>query len=140
MFFLFFINRQISFFMARLITKKRENANGDLIRFHAPKKTIWVFSLCLLVIVTCGVFSLNYAGIAAWNVLIICAILFLAQGGGIVLHYLTRRPMSIFMRLLCVILFVFFVFSPGINMAVIAALVLLGIAENWLPLRVSKEQ
>jgi hypothetical protein len=43
------------------------------------------------------------------------------------------------MRLLGSLLFVFLVFSPGFNLAAIAALVLLGIAENWLPLRVSKE-
>ena len=140
MFSLLFISRQFSFIMTRLIMRRRENANGDLIRFHAPRRTIWVFSLCLPVIVACGVFSLNFAGIAAWNVLIICAILFLAQGGGIALHYLTRRPLPVFMRLLCCVLFVFLIFSPGINFAVIAALVLLGIAENWLPLRVSKEQ
>jgi len=139
LFFLFFINRQIAFIMARLIMKKQENVNGDLIRFHAPQKTIWFFSLCLPVIVACGVFSLNYIGIAAWNVLIICAILFLAQGGGIVLHFLARRPIPVFMRLLGSLLFVFLLFSPGINLVAIAALVLLGIAENWLPLRMSKE-
>jgi hypothetical protein len=139
MFFLFFMSRQAAFILARLIMKKHENTNGDLIRFHAPKRSIWVFSLCLLVIVAGGVFSLKYTGIAAWNVLIICAILFLAQGGGIVLHYLTRRPIPLFMRLLGSLLFVFLVFSPGFNLVAIAALVLLGIAENWLPLRVSKE-
>jgi len=139
LFFLFFINRQIALIMARLIMKKQENVNGDLIRFHAPKKTIWVFSFCLPVIVAGGVFSLNYIGIAAWNVLTICAILFLAQGGGIVMHYMARRPIPVFMRLLGSLLFLFLVFSPGVNLLAIAALVLLGIAENWLPLRVSKE-
>jgi hypothetical protein len=138
-FFLLFINRQIAFIMARLIMKKQENVNGDLIRFHVPQKTIWVFSLCLPVIVACGIFSLKYIGIAAWNVLIICVILFLAQGGGIVLHYLVRRPIPVFMRLLGSLLFVLLVFSPGINLAVIAALVILGIAENWLPLRRNEE-
>jgi len=140
LFVLFFINRQIAFIMARLIMKKRENVNGDLIRFHAPKKTIWVFSLCLPVIVASGIFSLNYIGIAAWNVLIICAILFLAQGGGIVQHFLARRPIPVFMRLLGILLIVFLLFSPGVNLVAIAALVLLGIAENWLPLRVSSEK
>jgi hypothetical protein len=139
MFFSFFINRQIAFITARLIMRKQENINGDLIRFHAPKKTIWVFSICLPVIVAGGIFSLNYIGIAAWNVLIICAILFLAQGGGIVLHFLARRPIPFFMRLLGIFLIVFLLFSPGVNLIAIAALVLLGIAENWLPLRKNEE-
>jgi len=135
MFFMFFISRQTAFILARLITKKQGNFNEDLIRFHAPKKSIWVFSFCLLVIVAGSVFSFKHLEIAAWNLLVICAILFLAQGGGIVLHYLSRRPISVPMRLLCSLLFVFLVFSPGINLAAIAALVLLGIAENWIPLR-----
>jgi hypothetical protein len=140
MFFMFFMSRQAAFILARLITKKQGNSNGDLIRFHAPKKSIWVFSFCLLVIVAGSVFSFKHLEIAAWNLLVICAILFLAQGGGIVLHYLSRRPISVPMRLLCSLLFVLLVFSPGINLAAIAALVLLGIAENWIPLRMSKEQ
>jgi len=139
MFFLFFISRQAAFIIARLIMRTQENANGELIRFHTPKKTIWVLSFSLLIIVTCSVFSLNYINIIAWNVLIICVILFLAQGGGIVLHYLGRRPVSIFMRLFGILLFVLLVFSPGINLAVIVTLVLLGIAENWLPLRKNEE-
>ena len=140
LFFLFYISRRIAFFMARLIMKKQENVNGDLICFHAPKKTIWFFSLCLPVIVACSIFSLKYIEIAAWYVLIICVILFLAQGGGIVLHYLARRPVPVFARLLGSLLFVFLVLSPGVNLVVIAALVLLGIAENWLPLRVKSEE
>jgi hypothetical protein len=136
-FFLFFISRQGAFILARLIMKKQRNR--DLIFFHAPKKIIWVFSLCLPVIVASSVFSLKYIDIAVWNLLVICAIMFLAQGGGIVLHYLARRPMSVFTRLLVSLLFVFLVISPGINLAVIAALVLLGIAENWLPLRNERE-
>jgi len=138
MFFMFFISRQAAFITARLVTRRQQN--GDLIRFHAPPKTIWIFSLCLLVIVACNIFSLNYIGIAAWNILVICAILFLAQGGGIVLHYLTRRPIPAIMRLFGCVLFVFLVFSPGVNLAVFAVLVLLGIAENWLPLRVKSEE
>jgi hypothetical protein len=141
-FFMFFISRQIAFMLARLIMKKgnAEPTGGDLIRFHAPKKAIWFFSICLPVIVVCGIFSLKYVDIAAWNLLAICAILFVAQGGGIVLHYLARRPMPAFTRLLGSLLFVLLVFSPGVNLAAIGALVLLGIAENWLPLRISREQ
>jgi hypothetical protein len=143
MFFLFFISRQASFVLARLIMKRRGNAKsagGDLIRFHAPRRAIWVFSLCLPVIVACSVFSLKYIEIAAWNILVICVMLFLAQGGGIVLHYLARRPVSVPMRLFGGLLFALLVFSPGINVAAVAALVLLGIAENWLPLRMKSEK
>jgi hypothetical protein len=42
------------------------------------------------------------------------------------------------MRLLGNFLIILVIFSPGINALALAALVLLGIAENWLPLRALK--
>ena len=72
--------------------------------------------------------------------LIICVMIFLAQGGGIVMFTLARRPMSPIMRLLCGIAIVFFLFSPGLNFLAIGALVILGLAENWLPMRVLKQE
>jgi hypothetical protein len=141
MFLLFFISRQASFLLARLFGR-RENPKGDLLGFYAPQKSIWVFSMCLPVIVICRVISMAPVEIAAWNLLVICVIMFLAQGGGIVLYYLARRPMPASLRLLTVVLILFLVFSPGINILALGVLVFLGIAENWLPLRkpaVSKE-
>jgi hypothetical protein len=138
-FFLFFFSRQTAFIIARLFSRYRRqqgnSATSDLMGFFVPRRTIGVLSVCLPVILLCRFISLETIEIAAWNILVICAILFLAQGGGIALCYLARRPMSLLMRLLCIVLFVFVVFSPGLNLIVVAALLLLGIAENWLPLR-----
>jgi hypothetical protein len=61
--------------------------------------------------------------------------MFLAQGAVIVLHNFARRAMPALMRLLCALVFVFIVFSPGINVIAMGFLVLLGIAETWIPLR-----
>ena len=139
MFFMFFLSRQMSFVLARLIRQQRGNSVGELIGFHVPRRAIWVLILCLPAVVAFRAISLEAAEIAAWNLLTICAIMFLAQGGGIVLFTLTRRPIPPFMRLLCGLFVVFFVFSPGLNMLAMVALILLGIAENWLPLRVIKQ-
>jgi len=138
-FFLFFFSRQIALIVARLFRRLSGNPSihphSDLIGFVVPRRAIWVLSLCLPVILLCRVVSLDIIEIAAWNVLIICAIMFLAQGGGIVLFNLTRRPMSFFLRLLFSFLFLFLLFSPGINVLAAGLLILLGIAETWLPLR-----
>jgi hypothetical protein len=149
MFFLFFMSRQTSFFLARVFSRVRffrknvpdnpgSNGRGDLIHFHVPQRAIWVLSLCLPVIVIFRVISLHIVEIAAWNLLVICITMFLAQGAGIVLYNLTHRPMPPVMRLLLVILCVFAVFSPGLNILAIGVVVILGIAENWLPLRRGK--
>jgi len=140
-FFLLFINRQTAFAFARLFRRQGKNIGGnDLIGFYAPRKTIWVLSLCLAVILLCRTIALEAVEIAAWNLLVICVIMFLAQGGGIVLFRLTGKPRSMITRLLCGLLLVFIVFSPGINVLVMGGLVLLGIAECWLSLRVKKQE
>jgi len=140
-FFLFFINRQAAFAFARLFQRQKRNTGGnDLIGFYAPRKTIWVLSFCLPVILLCRAIALETVEIAAWNLLAICVIMFLAQGGGIVLFHFTRRPRSMIMRLLCSLLLIGVVFSPGLNALAVIALILLGIAENWLSLRVKKQE
>jgi uncharacterized membrane protein len=143
-FFLFFINRQAAFAFARLFRRQgrrqRMNTVNDLIGFYAPRKTIWVLSLCLPVILLCRVTSLETVEIAAWNLLAICIIMFLAQGGGIVLFNFTSRFRSVIMRLLCSVLLICVIFSPGINMLALVFLILLGIAESWLSLRVKKQE
>jgi len=140
-FFLFFINRQAVFAFARLFRRQGKNIGGnDLTGFYAPRKTIWVLSLCLAAILLCRTVALEAVEIAAWNLLAICVIMFLAQGGGIVLFHFTRKPRSMIMRLLCSLLLIGVVFSPGLNALALIALILLGIAESWLSLRVKKQE
>jgi hypothetical protein len=110
---------------------------GDGLRnFHLSGSVIWIFSFSILAVVLTEITGLSIPGIAAWNVLVICGLMYLAQGAGIVLHFLARRgPL---MRLAMNILIVVMIFSPGINAFALGLLVLLGIAENWLPLRAPK--
>ncbi|MCL2762977.1 MAG: hypothetical protein FWD36_07225 [Treponema sp.] len=131
-FFLYFFSRQAALIFARLF---RRQGSNDLISFIAPRNTIWVLTLCLPVILIGRALSLTIIEVAAWNLLVICVIMFLAQGGGVVFYNLARRPMPLMLRLLCGLAFVFLLISPGINLFVIGLLVLIGIAENWLPLR-----
>jgi hypothetical protein len=139
-FFLYFYSRQLAFTVARLFPRYKRRPSGDLIGFHVPRRTIWILSLCLPVILLCRIVPLGVIEIAAWNILVICAIMFLAQGGGIVLFYLARRPIPVIVRLFCAVLLACVIFIPGINVLVFTVLLLLGIAENWLPLRVVKQE
>ena len=136
--FLLFFSRQVSLLLARLLRRQRETT-ADLIGFHAPRRAIWALTLCLLAIVAFRATSFEIGEIAAWNVLIVCAIMYLAQGGGIVLFTLARRSMPPFVRLGGGIVLIFLALNPGLYMVALGSLVLLGIAENWLPLRVIKQ-
>jgi hypothetical protein len=71
--------------------------------------------------------------IGAWNILVLCAILYLAQGGGIALYFLIRLPP--FFRIIVNLAILLLLLKPGINAMLLAILVFAGILENWVPLR-----
>jgi hypothetical protein len=106
--------------------------------FHVHQKVIWVLSLSLAGIVLCRKFGIVPVEIAAWNVLTACAILYLAQGIGIVSFFLAHVALPPGLRIGINILIVFMIFSLVFNVILVGAVVVLGIAENWVPLRVSR--
>jgi hypothetical protein len=136
-----FISRQLSLGLAALIARRR-GAGGPagvsvkpLKDFHVPPFFIWVFSFSLG-----GIFLFRIGGLSApetalWNLLTVCALLYLAQGFGIVRFFLSRRDLPVLMRFLLNFGIVLAILSPGINMAFLVVLTLLGIAEYWVPLR-----
>ncbi|MCL2319727.1 MAG: YybS family protein [Treponema sp.] len=144
--FLFFISRQISFFLARMFQRRKDpdtpgaNTPGlsSLGFFHVAPSMIWVFSGSLLLVVLVRMVKLEVPEIILWNVLIFCVIMYFAQGLGILQFFLVRPRVTPFLKLLFVILFIILLFSPGINAVLLGGIVLLGIAENWVPLRVPK--
>jgi hypothetical protein len=139
--FLFFISRQAALFLAWIIRRVRPAgaSSGSLRGFHAPAPTIWVLSLALGLILVSRVLGTELLETIAWNVLTLCVTLFLAQGGGIVLFALSRRAMPPALRfLLNLLILLALIFIPGINAFALGGLVLLGIAENWVPFRAPK--
>jgi hypothetical protein len=135
--FFFFINRQaaviVSWFFRRRAGRER------LSFFHAPLRLIWVFSLSLLVIVAGTLFKRPYLEIPGWNLAVFCAILYLIQGGGIVLYFLARPELPLLFRSLANVLIVIVFLSPVVNGIALGVLTLLGIAENWIPFRVPRQ-
>jgi hypothetical protein len=108
------------------------------VSFHVDNALIWVLSCSLMTVLAGRFFAFPVVEIPGWNVLLCCALLYLAQGGGIVFHFLANSALSPFLRLGLNVLLVFLLLSPGLNVFVFGAILLLGIAENWAPLRVSK--
>jgi hypothetical protein len=133
MFFLFFINRQIAFSIASMI--KRRRIEHGLTTFYAPANTIWALSVALAVIVLTGIFKIEILEILAWNVFVGCVIIFMAQGGGILTYWMSLRSNAF--RLIINVLIIVVLFSP-LNIFAFAALILLGIIDNWHPFRITK--
>ncbi|MDR3145487.1 MAG: hypothetical protein LBU21_04355 [Treponema sp.] len=132
---LFVISRQLALGIAWFV--RRTRPAGNITGFHVPFWFIWALSCSLPGILIGAKAKTALLEIPAWNILVICSILYLAQGGGIVIHFLSRihRPG---LRFLIHLLLIMVICSPGINAVLLGALVLLGIAENWVPFRALK--
>jgi hypothetical protein len=134
----FYISRFIVLFLAGLI--RRGRVWPGLREFRVSPWLIWAFSLALGTVIFARLVKWQTPEIVAWNVLALCALMYLAQGAGIVRHFLTRRPISPGLRLFVNIAVIFAVLSPGLNGLLFGALILLGVAEHWAPLRVIKQE
>jgi hypothetical protein len=137
---LFFVSRQLSLFIARIA--RRPFPGGTIAGFHASPRQIWTLSFSLAALLVSRVAepfartAALFVEIASWNVLVICVMLYMAQGGAILLCWYSRRAMPPLFRFFLNFMLIIVIFSPGINAVFLAVLVLLGIAENWVPLRV----
>jgi hypothetical protein len=109
---------------------------GSLAAFHVRPEWVWALSLSLLARVAGLSVRSEPLEIAGWNILVLCVILYLAQGGGIAVFFLARLPAG--MRFALNLGVVALLLSPGINVVFMGALILLGIAETWAPFRASK--
>jgi hypothetical protein len=146
---LFTLCRQVSLFFARIIPGKSRDSSemlgvylqriNSLEAFRVHSQIIWVFSISLLLVVLTRITGLEIPEIILWNVLILCAILYLAQGVGVFQFFLSRPTLPPFLRLLFLVMFFVLFFSPLLNTLLLVGFALLGIAENWVPLRVPKQ-
>jgi hypothetical protein len=130
---LFYFSRQAALIFTWFI--RRIRPGRSIVRFHADFRLIWVFSFALLGVLGGTALRIPPLEIGAWNILTLCAILYLAQGTGILFYFLGSLAMPPFLRFLTRFLIILVLFSPKINAFALGALALLGIAENWVPFR-----
>ena len=143
---LLFAGRQISMALVRIVyrnsfrdTEGNPVKAGTFSSFHVHPNMIWVLSVSLPMIILVNIFKLEIPEIILWNLLILCGILYLAQGFGIMRFFLAKPAVSPFLRFFLPLLFIVFLFSPVINAVLLGGVVLLGIAENWVPFRAPKQ-
>ncbi|MDR0502616.1 MAG: YybS family protein, partial [Treponema sp.] len=150
--FLYVLCRQVSLLILRLPFRRTVTAssgtgafktpsheNYTLAFFHVNPIMIWVFSAALLLVVLTRILRMQIPEIILWNILVLCVILYLAQGLGIIQFLLSRSSLSPFLKLALTLLMVFLLFSPFLNMLLLGGFFILGIIENWVPLRVLKK-
>ena len=144
---LFAICRQTSLFLARFSFRKKDAGPSEasspkassLTSFRVNPRVIWVFSVSLFLVVLARIARLEIPEIILWNVLILCVILYFTQGLGIFQFFISRFALSPSTRVFFVVVFFIVLFSPYLNALLLGGLFLLGIAENWVPLRAPKK-
>ena len=130
MFAVLFLNRQITISSVFLIN--RIQYGRALKQFYAHPFTIWVLSGALAAVLLTSLFRIKLLEILSWNVLTVSVIVFLAQGVGIITHILSKRSLAV--RIAVSITACLLIVSP-LSAVVLVLLLLLGIAEIWLPMR-----
>ncbi|MDR0411643.1 MAG: hypothetical protein LBH75_06690 [Treponema sp.] len=129
-----FANRQIGIVISAIAGKKK--MSSGVVHFFAPPVIVWVLSFSLLsVIVFAKFIPVQPLEIIAWNAATMCVLLYIAQGLGIVMYFLSIPERSRWSRMAMTFLIVFLIMSPGINIIVFGVILLLGIAENWVTFR-----
>jgi len=128
-----FVSRQAAFMVARL-ARRIEGGSGDLIGFFAPRRTAVVFAASILAALAGGSLAIPALALAASNAALACALVFAAQGMGIALAALRHRRASALARALFGVLLAVALLTP-LGIVVIGALLAVGIAETWVPMR-----
>jgi len=132
------VNRQFGLLFSRIFRHDRVLQTGNFLGFRAPFMFIWVLSFSLGAILIGRIWKIELLDICGWNILALSAILFFVQGAAIVMHMILRLPPML--RIIINVGIIYLFFRPGVNQVLAGLLVLLGIAENWVPFRVPKQQ
>lgn len=128
----------VSLRIARMVAAFRRpslrSIGGFLLYRNAPY-LVWLLIASLLGVVGAERLGGEAAIALSWNVMLLCVLLYAAQGAAVVMYNLSRPGIPALVRSMIVFAAVLIVFRPGINAAVAVALAVVGVAENWLPLR-----
>jgi hypothetical protein len=128
-----FASRQVSIFLIGFFGAKRRSK--VFMDFHVDPRLVMILGFSVLLLTVSSLFRLSGLSIILWNIVILCGMMYLAQGFGILRFFLLRLNVPSFVRYLLPVLFVFLLFRPVINVVLLGTVILLGIAENWVSFR-----
>jgi hypothetical protein len=108
---------------------------GSLRRFRIDPAFVWVASVSGAALLAGLVLKLTVLEIVAWNGLALSWLVYAAQGIGVLQHWIYRPGTPRMVAPLATILILTLLLQNGINAIVALAFAVVGVAENWLPLR-----
>lgn len=100
-----------------------------------PNDFVWVFLLSFFGAILSGVFSLpSVLNVVLWNLALLSAVAYGIQGFAI-LVFLIRKKINALVAHKFAVMLGFSMVIPGVNMAVLVGLPLLGVLETWIVFR-----
>ncbi len=117
------------------IKKPRLRATYTFSTFKVDANFVWVLLPSLALILLGFVVSSEVLDTIAWNGALCSALLYAAQGLGVIDFNLARPQVPRGLRFPAVLLLFLVALRPGLNGILAAVIAILGLAENWLPLR-----
>lgn len=103
--------------------------------FKNDPRVVWLLIGSLLGSIATLRIENEVFSIISWNSLFLCALLYFSQGCAVVIFNLRRPSIPRLLRPFLAIVGILILLQPGINAFAVIAFAVIGIAENWLPLR-----
>ena len=128
-----FANRQISIFLIRLFGGPRRDRVFS--KFHVHPHIIWLLFFSVFLMVLSNIFNWTICSIILSNVMTLCILMYMAQGIGIIQFLILKPGFPAFLRFLLPVLFLFLLFSPVINLLLLGSIIILGLMEHWVKIR-----
>ena len=128
----------VSWRMAQMIASFRIpglRLRHPFVRFRNGPNLVWGLIASLLAVMATKFVSNTIFEVTAWNGMLLCVLLYIVQGMAVLSYNLARPGVPRFLRFLVVLTGTLVIFRPGINAVAGIALAVVGVAENWLPLR-----
>jgi hypothetical protein len=141
----FFINRQLSVSITKFFRRNNPvsgHLSGQSVSglsfFKIRSQFIWAFSVSILILLVSFLVKHEILEIIAWNLFVLCVIMYAAQGMGIVLFFLHRPNVPRGLKIILNLIFIMMIFRFSVMMFFLGTVTVLGILEHWVPFRVSK--
>jgi hypothetical protein len=132
----FFLMLSFGYVLARAI---RSRFSGDAriqaSAFKVPENMIWALLASLPLIALDHFFDLGAVGYPFWNLGTVMLLIYGFQGIGIIKFRMAKSERLQRSRFFLVLLFMFLMFMPVVNMIALLAIPLLGVSELWIRYR-----
>ncbi|MFP4385495.1 MAG: DUF2232 domain-containing protein [Spirochaetia bacterium] len=140
--FIYTVYLLINWFFGMFFSARSNYGNGvqapDLKRYHVNDKLVWPLLISWGLVLLSRIRELGVIEYAFWNAALILLLFFTLQGAGIIWYLMKKKELSMGFRILIVLGLVALILIPGINIAVIAGIPLLGVSEIWIKYRMEQ--